>query len=71
MKPQGVCLAHLERTGKRIPEFQIGLCEDCYKGKPIHPKEEMQGSRYWETDARKVLKFTQIDIPQPYGHKVV
>ncbi len=30
-----LCEAHLERTGQEVPAYKLGLCEDCWKGRPI------------------------------------
>ena len=30
-----LCEAHLERTGKEVPAYKLGLCEDCFKGRAI------------------------------------
>lgn len=30
-----LCEAHLERAGKEVPAYKLGLCEDCFRGKEI------------------------------------
>lgn len=32
------CEAHLERVGKQVPVYRMGLCRDCYYGKQLLPK---------------------------------
>src|ERR1017187_2139927 len=37
-----LCEAHLERTGKEVPAYKLGLCKDCYKGRDVAYKEPLK-----------------------------
>ena len=37
------CEAHLEREAVKVEEYRMGLCRDCFEGKPIDRAIEQGG----------------------------
>ena len=35
------CEAHLERMGQRVPAHRLGLCRECFAGRPLTRAEEL------------------------------
>lgn len=49
---EGICEAHWERAGKRVPSHRLGLCVDCFQGLPIDRDVEMVISGPWKCAGR-------------------
>lgn len=32
---QSLCQPHLERTGEKRPAYRMGMCRDCWAGRPL------------------------------------
>lgn len=64
-QPARHCTAHEERTGELKPVYSIGLCRDCFLGKPIDKNEEL-GSHY-----REIRRMRWQPIPEPPKVKAV
>jgi hypothetical protein len=66
------CEYHWERTGVEVPVYRMGMCRDCFRGRPIK-KSELRNvdSRplpvRWDTAGNIILPGTRAEQPQS-GH---
>ena len=35
-----ICEFHMERLGVQVPAHRMGMCLDCFRGRPIKPSEQ-------------------------------
>ena len=64
------CLAHWERTKRRVPAFRLGLCGACFEGKGIFPAENLgetgkdglcrTKNEYYKKNAKRIRKQARI-----------
>jgi hypothetical protein len=62
------CEFHRERAGVEVPAFRLGMCHDCYRGRPIK-KSELRNvdSRplpvHWDSAGNLVLPGSRTEQP--------
>jgi len=62
------CEFHLERTGAEVPVYRLGMCRDCFSGRPIKASELRNVDPrplpvHWDTHGNLILPGTRPALP--------